>query len=103
MVTGNGRNNYTIVCHNYKKLTSRYVFSEENEIEIENINQYTDDEDSLNLKFCFHNIKNGKYQIKQYYVNRKNGSVQDLWRQLDIRGNWKTVKLIILRVCRCRE
>mgnify|MGYP000269051904 FL=1 len=67
MVTGNGRNNYTIVCHNYKKLTSRYVFSEENEIEIENINQYTDDEDSLNLKFCFHNIKNGKYQIKQYY------------------------------------
>ena len=37
MVTGNGRNNYTIVCHNYKKLTSRYVFSEENEIEIENI------------------------------------------------------------------
>ena len=82
MVTGNGRNNYTIVCHNYKKLTSRYVFSEENEIEIENINQYTDDEDSLNLKFCFHNIKNGKYQIKQYYVNRKNGSVQDLWRQL---------------------
>ena len=58
------------------------MFSEENEIEIENINQYTDDEDSLNLKFCFHNIKNGKYQIKQYYVNRKNGSVQDLWRQL---------------------
>ena len=44
--------------------------------------RYTDDEDSLNLKFCFHNIKNGKYQIKQYYVNRKNGSVQDLWRQL---------------------
>ena len=57
-------------------------FLKENEIEIENINQYTDDEDSLNLKFCFHNIKNGKYQIKQYYVNRKNGSVQDLWRQL---------------------
>lgn len=83
LITTNGRNNYSIVCHNYKKLSSRYVFSEEDEIKIDYINQYIEDEEPINLKFRLNNVKNGKYQLKVYYVNQKNGSVQDLWKKLE--------------------
>ena len=83
MVTTNGRNSYVVVCHNYKKLTSRYVFSEEDEIEIDQISQYIEDEELVKLKLRLNNVKNGKYQVKMYYVNRQNGSVQDLWKRLE--------------------
>ena len=83
MITTNGRNSYVAVCHNYKKLTSRYVFSEEDEIEIDRINQYVEDDEPLKLKIRLNDVKNGKYQVKMYYVNRQNGSVQDLWKRLE--------------------
>lgn len=97
LITGNGRNNYSVVCHNYKKLTSRYVFSEENEIEIEHINQYIDNEDRLKFKLSFHNMKNGKYQIKQYYVNRKSGSVQDIWGRLEYSRDLENAEIDYLK------
>ncbi len=83
MLTTNGRNSYVAVCHNYKKLSSRYVFFEEDEIAIDSINQYVEDDESLKLTFHLDHVKNGQYQVKTYYVNRQNGSVQDLWKQLD--------------------
>lgn len=83
MITTNGRNSYVAIGHNYKKLSSRYVFSEENEIALDCINQYVEDDEPLKLTFHIDHIKNGQYQVKTYYVNRQNGSVQDLWKQLD--------------------
>lgn len=83
LITTNGRNSYAIVCHNFKKLTSRYVFAEEDEIDIDKISQYMEDDEALKLKIGLTNLKNGRYQIKTYYINPKNGSVQDLWKNLE--------------------
>ena len=59
------------------------MFSEEDEIEIDQISQYIEDEEPVKLKLRLNNVKDGKYQVKMYYVNRQNGSVQDLWKRLE--------------------
>lgn len=83
VITTNGRDRYIIVCHNFKKLSSRYVFTEEDEIEVSEIEHYMDNIDSLQLTFSVDHVKNGNYLVKSYYVNKKNGSAQDLWKRLD--------------------
>lgn len=82
IVTSSGHSHYVIACHNYKNLSSRYVFTEEDEIEPEDINQYFDDVNPIKLNFTIGNVKNGKYLVKIYYLNTKNGSIQDMWRNL---------------------
>ena len=83
IVTTNGRNHFVIACHNYKSLSSRYVFTDEDEIQLEDIEQYVEDIEPIKLNFTIQNIQNGKYLVKTYRVNRASGSVQDLWKNLD--------------------
>lgn len=82
IVTSNGRDRYVIACHNFKKLSSHYVFTEEDKINYEDIDRFTEDSDPLNLQFCLENVKNGNYSVKIHYVNREKGSVQDIWKRL---------------------
>lgn len=83
IVTTNKRDRYVIACHNFKKLSSRYVFMEENEIKIEETGNYMENNDAVRLKFRLENVKNGNYLVKIHYVNRERGSVQDIWRRMD--------------------
>lgn len=83
IVTTNGRGRYVIACHNYKKLSADYVFTEEDEIRVEQQEQFMEDKDVLDLKFILKQVQNGVYQVKTYYVNKENGNAQDLWRKLD--------------------
>ena len=87
IITTNGRGKYTIACHNFKKLSSKYVFSEEDQIKIDDLEWYMEDTDPLNLKFCLDNIRNGSYQVKIYYMNKDNGSAQDIWRKMEYAKN----------------
>lgn len=82
IVTTNGRGRYVIACHNYKKLSADYVLTEEDEITIERQEQFMENTDAVNLKFCLKNVKDGSYQVRIYYVNKENGSAQEIWRKL---------------------
>lgn len=83
IITTNGRGHYVIACHNYKKLTSRYVFTNESEITIDEVEKYQEDTEPLKLRIKLHHVKNGSYEIKTYNVNKKTGNVQEIWRRLD--------------------
>lgn len=83
IVTTNRRGRYVINCHNFKKLSSKYVFTEEDEIKIQELDNYMEDMEPLERKFCIKNVKNGRYIVKIHYINKSNGSVQDLWKQMD--------------------
>lgn len=83
IVTTNGRDRITIACHNYKKLSARYVFAKEDTIERGEVDNYIENPDSLALKFQFTNMKDGAYLIKMYYINKENGSSQDAWSKMD--------------------
>ena len=83
IMTTNGRDRFVIACHNFKRLSSQYVFTEEDEIKIEELNNYMEDTESLKLKFVMNHMKNGTYLVKTFYINRLGGSVQDLWKKME--------------------
>lgn len=83
IVTTNGRGRYVIACHNYKKLSPDYVFSEEDEIQIDQQEQFMENTDALHLTLRLAHVKNGDYQVKIYYINQDNGNAQEIWRKLD--------------------
>lgn len=83
MVTANGRGNYAIVCHNSKMLTYRYSMKEENEILIDDMDSLFEEIEPIELEFTIDDIKDGDYLLKTYYINRRNGSVQDAWKDLE--------------------
>ncbi|SCP98473.1 GH39 family glycosyl hydrolase [Anaerobium acetethylicum] len=83
IVTTNGRDRYTLICHNYKKLSSKYVFTEEDKIKIEEQDLFVEDTESLDLKFRLKNVKDGNYLVKTSYINNENGDIQELWKKLE--------------------
>lgn len=83
IVTTNGRDRYVIACHNFKKLSSRYVFTDEDTITEEALPNYIEDDEPVKLRFRLTNVRNGNYSVKVHYVNKENGSVQDMWKRLE--------------------
>lgn len=87
IVTTNGRGHYAIACHNFKKLSAQYVFKDEDQILLEELDNYTEDAEPLKLEFQLENVQNGSYLVKVHSVNREKGSVQDIWRRLEYGKN----------------
>lgn len=83
LATTDGHDNFGIICHNQKKLNYNYYFTAENEIDRENIWKYFEDRDSLEIKLSLTDVKNGVYQMKVYSINESNGSVLDVWREME--------------------
>ena len=72
-----------IACHNHKQLTPDYVLTEEEQITIERQEQFMENREVLNLTFRLLHVRDGSYQIRIYYVNKENGSAQEIWRKLE--------------------
>lgn len=87
IITSNGRGHFVIACHNFKKMSSKYVFSDEEKILIDDIEQYMEDTDSLNVNFRLENVKQGIWMLKIYYLNKENGSAQDIWKMMEYRSS----------------
>lgn len=87
IITTNGRDRYVIACHNFKKLSAQYVFSEEEKITVETIDNYMENDESLKLQFRLENVKDRDYLVKIHMVNKENGSAQDIWKRLQYSKN----------------
>ena len=87
IIITNGRDRYVIACHNFKKLSAQYVFSEEEKITVETIDNYMENDESLKLQFRLENVKDGDYLVKIHMVNKENGSAQDIWKRLQCSKN----------------
>lgn len=59
LITTNGKGRFMIACHNYKKLSSQYVFTEEDQIKVEELSQYIENTETLKLKIKLDHVKNG--------------------------------------------
>ena len=84
MLTTNGRGSFALVCHNFKALSEKYLEIDEDSIQIKDIDQYIEDTEDLLIRCVLNNVQDGNYQIKTYYINQEYGSVQDLWKHLDL-------------------
>lgn len=87
LLTTDGRGVYTIACHNCKKFNYRYTMKAEKDIRVDDIDSLYDDTDSIHLKFQINNVENGNYVMRVFYVNEDNGSIQNIWKDMDYIGN----------------
>lgn len=97
IITTNNRDRYVIACHNFKKLSGRYATTEENEITVEEISNYIEDDKPLKLSFVLDNVRDGDYVVKIRYVNKEHGSAQDIWKKLGYRKNLAKDEKMYLR------
>ena len=87
LLTTDGRGVYTIVCHNCKKFNYRYTMKDEKDIQVDDIDSLYEDTDSIHLKFQINNVENGDYVMRVFYVNEDNGSIQNIWKDMDYISN----------------
>lgn len=87
ILSTDGRNNYTIACHNCKQFNYRYMMKEEKDISITDLEELYEDLDAIHLKFKICHVDNGEYLMRIYYVNQTNGSVQDIWKDMQYLKN----------------
>lgn len=87
LITTNGKGSYTLVCHNSKKISYRIQAKKESDINIEDMDELFEDLEPLKLKICIRHVNPGIYLMKSNYVNRDNGSAQDIWMQLGKKNN----------------
>jgi len=97
IVSTNGRGSYSIVCHNFKPLSEKYLDIEEDSIQIKDIDHYISDTEDLNLNVVLNNVQNGNYQIKTYYINPEYGSVQDLWKGLGLASSMENEEIQFIK------
>lgn len=82
LISGNGQNQYKIVCHNIKSLNYNYYITDEEKIDKRNLQKYFDETDDNQLKLNLQGIKNGKYQVKISRINPQSGSLLTIWKEL---------------------
>ena len=87
IITSDGHNNYAIVCHNQQKLNEFYYLTPETKIQKDGIWKYFDEMHPLSLNLSLTDVKDGTYKIKTYRVNNRNGSVLDIWADMNYENN----------------
>ena len=66
-----------------EKLNYNYYLSAENELDKENIWKYFEDWEAKELAIRLRDVRDGVYQMKTYSINEKNGSVLDIWAEME--------------------
>ena len=51
----------------------------------------------MQIKCILNNVQNGNYQIKTYYINQEYGSVQDLWKHLDLAKSMESEEIQFIK------
>lgn len=82
--TGNGRDSFRIVCHNFTGFNYNYYLTDEDKIRIQNIPVMLDENRDMTYRVRLEGISNGKYIIKSRQINQQYGSVQDEWLRLNL-------------------
>ena len=97
MITSDGYDNYTIVCHNYKHLDVQYFMQNEKNIRIDAVPLLFSDDSRLKLNVTIDHVKNGHYYIKTRSIYSKCGSVLDEWQRLGYSENLNIQDIDYLR------
>ena len=99
VITTNKKGTYVIACHNYKRFNYRYTLKEEKDIQIEDMDEIYEDLDPVRLNFAVKNVENGEYVVRMFYINRENGSIQDLWKDMAYMDNLAKGEIDYMRRC----
>ena len=83
LLTTDRRGQYSLVCHNMKNLSYAYYQESDGSIAWEKYWKYFVDSNPLTLDLVLQGVCNGEYQLTIQKINEKNGSIQDIWADLE--------------------
>lgn len=95
-VTTNLKDNYSIVCHNYRHPNYQYFRTGEAGIRPENLQMYFDREKQRFL-FRIRGVRSGTYLVKMRTLDEEHGSVLDEWIRMGMIRNLNHADLEYLR------
>ncbi|AQR96727.1 GH39 family glycosyl hydrolase [Clostridium saccharoperbutylacetonicum] len=97
IMTRNGNNSFTILCHNYKHFNNSYLLNSEENISLSELENFYEDENEQLITFSLSSIQNGNYRIKSYILNEEYGSVLNEWMKLDTDNHLKPDEIDYLK------
>lgn len=83
IITSKSPFSYEIITYNYKHFGYLYCLNEETEVSFDQYYDIFEDQKDLHLRINLKEIKNGRYRIKKYTLNRKHGSIFDEWLDMN--------------------
>lgn len=83
ILTTDNYDKYVFACHNFKRLASDFVFTDDSEITINNMEHFIEDTNPMQINLHMEHVKNGTYQVKIYYLNRSHGDALNIWESID--------------------
>ena len=83
LITTDGHESYGIICHNMRNLNYQYYFTNEDELDKENMWKYYEDQNPLHLSLSLTGLAPGTYRQKIYRINEKNGNAFHIWAGMD--------------------
>lgn len=82
LATYDGKQSYSICCHNYKHFNFRFYLEEENKIKIESQERLFEDNENKQIHIKIRDIENGIYVVKEYSVSKEVGNIQHEWKKI---------------------
>lgn len=82
--TGNGRDSFRIVSHNFTGFNYNYYLTDEDKVRIQNIPVMLEENRDRICRVRLEGVNNGRYIIKSRKINQQYGSVQDEWLRLNL-------------------
>ncbi len=83
IATTDGRDNYQILCFNYKKLSYRYYMKEEYRIDAKDLPELFEDRKMMRQSVVLNHVQREKYSVKTYIIREHTGSIL---HELDLLG-----------------
>lgn len=79
IVTADEQDDYSVICHNFKKPNFKYLLKAEDNMDISSHSLYYENNDEKQFRFQIANVQNGIYNVKTHSVSDKNGSIHCEW------------------------
>ncbi len=84
VVTKNGEDDYAIMCFNPVVFNSSYFIKAESQASVEDVHSFFDYEHNMRITLKLEGMSaNSWYYVKKLTVNRRHGSIIDLWAKFD--------------------
>lgn len=79
IVTKKTGNQYQVLCFNYKHFNYSFYMHPEGSKGVSEQYDIFENNETLKISLALQGVKNGKYRIKEFMLNRNHGSILDKW------------------------
>ena len=88
---------YQLLLYHYCHYDRLYCMNQHANIDLENRYNVFLNHDPMEMKFILSDLKKGTYKVKQYQLNRKNGSSFDKWVEMGAPQTLSTEEISYLK------